>query len=150
MRLVGGCGQRFISPSYSARKTRRIKLKIHIHKEKRNKNENQPVSELDFRRIGDKLVGGTDFRLYRSPVLSSLYRLFQQKYVKTSQVYNCSFAPRSEIPAQTHCVFVSCWAFLCRSRSRFLAGPSRTRTGKRPAFLFFGCHVANRTSTSSF
>ena len=34
-----------------------------------------------------------------------------------------------------HSVFVSCWAFLCRFESRFLAGPSLPRMGKRPAFF---------------
>ena len=38
-------------------------------------------------------------------------------------------------PAKYHCVFVSCWAFLCRFWSRFLAGPSSSRMGKRPAFF---------------
>ena len=37
---------------------------------------------------------------------------------------------------QEHCILVPCWAFLWRSMSRFLVGPSRARTGKRPAFLF--------------
>lgn len=35
-------------------------------------------------------------------------------------------------------VFVSCWTFLCRFTSRFLAGPSSSRKGNRPAFFVFG------------
>ena len=38
-------------------------------------------------------------------------------------------------PARDLSVFVSCWAFLRRFESRFLAGPSLPRTGNRPAFF---------------
>ena len=40
-----------------------------------------------------------------------------------------------EIPAQEDCIFVSCWAFSVRLMSRFLAGPTYSRTGRCPAFF---------------
>ena len=47
-----------------------------------------------------------------------------------------SFAPRHRNTSKDHCVFVSCWAFLCRFGNRFLAEPTSSCTGMRPAFLF--------------
>ena len=49
-----------------------------------------------------------------------------------------SFATEFEIPARDPSVFISCWAFVRRLSSRFLAGPSSSRMGKRPAFFVFG------------
>ena len=46
-----------------------------------------------------------------------------------------TFVPERNTPATKHCVFVSCWAFPCRFRNRFLAGPIYARMGRRPAFL---------------
>ena len=47
-----------------------------------------------------------------------------------------------------HSVFVSCWAFLCRYRIGLLAEPTRSRMGKRPAFLFFGHGLVCRITTA--
>ena len=43
-----------------------------------------------------------------------------------------------EYTSKDHSAFVSCWAFFCRFTSRFLAGPSSSRKGNRPAFFVFG------------
>ena len=64
--------------------------------------------------------------------------VFQQKYEKTRQVCKCSFVPESKYASKDHCVFVSCWAFLCRFRNRFLAEPTFSRMGRRPAFFMSG------------
>jgi len=42
---------------------------------------------------------------------------------------------KAKYTSKDHCVFVSCWAFLRRYESRFLAGPTISRMGNRPAFL---------------
>ena len=39
---------------------------------------------------------------------------------------------------QEHCILAPCWAFLCRHGIGFLAGPTSSRMGKRPAFFVFG------------
>ena len=92
---------------------------------------------FDFSPIACKLCFGIAFLPDRDPVSSSFHRLFQQKCEKTRQVIFVSFATKYEKTSKDHCVFLSCWAFFCRLGSRFLAGPSRTRTGKRPAFFVF-------------
>ena len=50
-------------------------------------------------------------------------------------------------PAMYLSVFVSCWAFLRRFESRFLAGPSLPRTGNRPAFFVPGHCLVRRNDT---
>ena len=50
-------------------------------------------------------------------------------------------------PARDLSVFVSCWAFLRRFESRFLAGPSLPRTGNRPAFFVHGHCLVRRNDT---
>ena len=40
-----------------------------------------------------------------------------------------------------------CWAFLCRSRIRFLVGPLRSRMGKRPAFFMFRRCLVRKIAT---
>jgi len=49
----------------------------------------------------------------------------------------CSFAPRHRNTSKDHCVFVSCWAFLCRSGSGFLAEPTSSTRGYVRLFCFF-------------
>ena len=46
--------------------------------------------------------------------------------------------------SKDHCVFVSCWAFLCRFLSGFLVGPTSSRMGMRPAFFVLGRCLVRR------
>ena len=91
---------------------------------------------VDFLQIGDKLMIGTDFCTCWGLILSSLYRLFQQKKNMNPPSFTIStFAARNEMPAQEDCVFVSCWAFLCTSQERVLGRTFIITHGERPAFL---------------
>ena len=69
--------------------------------------------------------------------LSKLFfiRLFQQKTCKPTKFLNQLFCSQTSKYQQDYCVYMSCWAFPCRSGSRFLVGPTRPRMGRRPAFL---------------
>ena len=58
--------------------------------------------------------------------------------VNPPSFYLFSFVPESKYTSNDHCVFVSCWAFLCRFGNRFLAEPTSSRTGNRPAFFVLG------------
>lgn len=62
-------------------------------------------------------------------------RLFQQKTCKPTKFLNQLFCSQTSKYQQDYCVYMSCWAFPCRSGSRFLVGPTRPRMGRRPAFL---------------
>ena len=46
-------------------------------------------------------------------IQSSLHWYFQQKAMKTGQVFKNAFANRYEKQAQEDCIFVFCWALLC-------------------------------------
>ena len=57
--------------------------------------------------------------------------------MKTGQVWFRIFCYWVWKTSKDHCVFF-CWAFFRRLSSGFLAGPSSSRMGKRPAFLYLG------------
>jgi len=61
------------------------------------------------------------------------HRFFGKRTCKPAKFQN-PFATKRKT-SKKHCVFVSCWALLYRLGSGFLAGPTRSRMGKRPAFL---------------
>ena len=128
------------APSKAGTRTRPSYLRFLL---KNRKILKKAEKAFDFSPIACKLSFEIAFLPDRNPVSSSFYRLFQQKCEKTRQVIFVSFATRIEIPAQEDCIFVSCWTFFCRPGSRFLAGPSRTRTGKRPAFLCSNIKILN-------
>ena len=72
-----------------------------------------PISDLTFLRQGDKLIMYSASATSGIGIQSSLHRLFQQKAMKTGQVFKNAFANRYEMPAQEDCIFVFCWALLC-------------------------------------
>lgn len=94
--------------------------------------------------------------------LSKLFfiRLFQQKTCKPTKFLNQLFCSQTSKYQQDYCVYMSCWAFPCRSGSRFLVGPTRPRMGRRPAFLsgrapkadkyIQGCHAHVRSIRKPF
>ena len=89
---------------------------------------------------GDSYIAGPAVELLSSVIsakgnenLPSLEKLF------------CS--QKRNNPARDLSVFVSCWAFLRRFESRFLAGPSLPRTGNRPAFFVPGRCLVRRNDT---
>jgi len=115
---------------------RRIKLKMPCRKENIEKSEKRFVSGLDFHRIGDKLVSGTDFRVIPessseliSPVVSAKIS------VKRPSFKFCFLLSNRNNPASNHSVTVSCWASLCRFESRFLVGLTDVRMEKTSGFL---------------
>ena len=108
------------------------------------KDPKKAENHLDFHVAGCKLLFEIAFLLNRNPVSSSFQPYFNQKYTKTDQVCNNSFDPEHEIPAGAMCLRF-CWAFLCRLGIGFLVGPSCTRMGKRPAFLYSTVNHLNLT-----
>ena len=103
-----------------------------------------PNSQKKSKKVGNQL----DFPLTRCKLmfgngLRPIGNNFQAHFIRISakddenqpslKLLFCS--RKRNTPAKYHCVFVSCWAFLCRFWSRFLAGPSSSRMGKRPAFF---------------
>ena len=110
-------------------------LSCHPYPRKRiKKGENR----LEFPVTRCKLLFGNGLLSLENRFLSSFHRLFQQKTsVNRPSFKNCFLLSNRNNSAKTHCVFVSCWASLCRFESRFLVGPTDVRTGKRPAFFNF-------------
>ena len=90
---------------------------------------------LNISRLGDILLSGSGNSYIASPAVELLSSVISAKLCENQPSFLSSFASEIEIPAQEDCVFVSCWAFLRRFESRFLAGPSLPRTGNRPAFF---------------
>lgn len=114
-----------------------------------DKKERLFGSGLDFRQIGDKLVDGTDFRPYRSPVLSSLYRLFQQK----EHVNPPSFPLLlllTDRNTSTGSIVSSCLLGVSLSFcEQVLGGTYMFAHGEASGFFVPGCHVANLTSATA-
>ena len=91
---------------------------------------------LNISRLGDILLLGSmdSYRAsYVSELISSVISAKDNENLPSLKKLFCS--QKRNNPVTDLSVFVSCWAFLCRFESRFLAGPSLPRTGNRPAFL---------------
>ncbi len=101
-----------------------------------NKNRKICFPCLTFCRMGSKLAVGTalrDLRKAGSGLITNGF--FSKSTCKPTKFQKSLLLLRMKWTSKDHCVFMSCWAFLLRLRSRFLVGPTCTRTGIRPAFL---------------
>ena len=91
---------------------------------------------LNISGLGDILLSGSrdsSRASYVSELISSVISAKDNENLPSLKKLFCS--QKRNNPATDLSVFVSCWAFLCRFESRFLAGPSLSRAGNRPAFL---------------
>ena len=94
------------------------------------------VFSLTFVGVWCKLPVGTEVLPCGLRLPSSFHWLFQQKARENPPSFKNAFANRYEIPARDHSVYVSCLLDVSlRPISRFLAGPSRARTGSVRLFL---------------
>ena len=91
---------------------------------------------LTFAWVWCKLPVGTEVLPYELRIPSSFLSFFGKRTCKPAK-FQKPFATKRKT-SNDHCVFVSCWALLYRLGSGFLAGPTRSRMGKRPAFLSSG------------
>ena len=90
---------------------------------------------MTFSRHGDKLFFGNGFPPSGFRFRAHYIGYFSKSACEPTKYQYCSFAPKIEIPARDHSVFVTCWAFFCSSLEQVL-GRTYTHThGKRPAFL---------------
>lgn len=104
-----------------------------------------PNSQKQSKKVGNQL----DFPLTRCKLLLEAVSVppetnsklisfvFQQKARENRPSLTIDFLLIELKYQQEHCILAPCWAFLWRSMSRFLVGPSRARMGKRPAFFMF-------------
>ena len=99
-------------------------------------------------RLGDILMfgGWNPYTADSAPeLLSSVISAKGNENLPSLEKLFCS--QKRNNPARDLSVFVSCWAFLRRFESRFLAGPSLPRTGNRPAFFVPGRCLVRRNDT---
>ena len=103
------------------------------------KNPKKAEKRLDFPVTACKLSFGIAFLFVRNTVSSSFQSYFSKSICKPAKFQISSFAPKYGNTSRT--IVSSCLAgrFSVRLWSRFLAGPTYARTGKRPAFFVFGC-----------
>ena len=99
---------------------------------------------VDFLQIGDKLLVGTGFSTCRSLILSSFLSVISAKIHVNLPSFNTLFCSRMRNTSKDHCAFVSCWAFLCRFLSGFLAGPTCITYRVASGFFVFRRHLVCR------
>ena len=100
---------------------------------------------LNISGLGDILLSGSRDSYTAEPVsefFSSFVSAKGNENLPSFKRFFCS--QKRNKPARDLSVFVSCWAFLRRFESRFLAGPSLPRTGNRPAFFVPGRCLVRR------
>lgn len=100
---------------------------------------------LNISGLGDILLSGSRDSYTAKPVsefFSSFVSAKGNENLPSFKRFFCS--QKRNKPARDLSVFVSCWAFLRRFESRFLAGPSLPRTGNRPAFFVPGRCLVRR------
>ena len=103
---------------------------------------------LNISGSGDILLSGSRDSSRTSHVSELISSVISAKSNENLPSLRKSFCSQQRnTPAMDHSVFVSCWAFLCRFESRFLAGPSLPRMGKRPAFFMFRRSLVRRNDT---
>ena len=95
-----------------------------------------PDCGLTFSRLGGKLSADSGSAPSGGRFPSSFQWLFQQRIICKPASFPASFALKRNIPARDRCVFVSCWAFLCRFSGQVLAGPTDGRMGFVRLFCF--------------
>ena len=103
---------------------------------------------LNISGLGDILLSGSrdsSRASHVSELISSVISAKDNENLPSLKKLFCS--QKRNNPATDLSVFVSCWAFLCRFESRFLAGPSLSRAGNRPAFFVLRRRLVRRIIT---